>query len=217
MANSFVNILSISVLLVVSALAHGVTVHTWKDAAGVTHFSDEPGPQGIRSDKLELEELSKPAGDADDDFYSIANQWKRLKAERDLAKTQRLEKQRLRAQERSQLAALEFQAAEAEANRSPQTYPIFGAGIRPGFGNGFHRPGFGLPPYSGRPGDYARPNQKRQARHPNYHSPFHDRAQPQSIRSKPLRRNSSNNADYHSGGYGQRGRSVNGGSLFVRF
>ena len=216
MANKFLNILSISTLLVVSAQAYAVTVHTWKDAAGVTHFSDEPGPQGVSSAQLELEEITKPAANADEDFYSIANQWKRLKAERDVAKSQRLEKQKLKLQERSHLAALERQAEDP--NLQPQTYPVYGPGFRTGFGNGFHRPGYGLPSYgAGNPGYHARSHGKyRQARHPNYHSPFHDRAQPQSIRSKPLRRNSSSNAD-HSGGYGQRGRFHSGGSLFVRF
>ena len=216
MATRFLNILSISALLVVSAQAHAVTVHTWKDKAGVTHFSDEPGPQGTTSHQLELGEVNEPAVNAGEDFYSIANQWKRLKAERDIAKTQRLEKQKLKLQERNHLAALERQAEDT--NLPPQTYPIYGPGFRTGFGNGFRRPGYGLPSHgTGAPGYNGRTRDRhRQARHPNYHSPFHDRAQPQSIRSKPLRRNSSSNAR-HSGGYGPRGRYQSGGSLFVRF
>ena len=85
MRNQFRAILSMSALLVLCSQVSAVTVHTWRDSSGVTHFSDEPSPQGQASSTLEFEGLNKAITAEEDDFYSIANQWKRMKAERDAA------------------------------------------------------------------------------------------------------------------------------------
>lgn len=214
MPHRFLSILSISAVLVLSAQASAVTIHTWKDAAGVTHFSDEPSPVGTDSAVLELGDIAKPTRGENEDFYSIANQWKRLKAERDQSALRRLEKQKLQSAERERVAALQLQADSAPAGHPP-TYPIYGQGFRPGFGNSQYRPGYGLPSFGlSRPG-----RDGRQARHPNYNSPFHDRVQPSSIRPKSSRNNArSGRQNYHGARPGApRGRSQSGGSLFVRF
>lgn len=172
--------------------AHAVTVHKWTDANGVTHFSDEPAPHGTVSDTLSLEKLDTNSAATNEDFYSIANQWQRLKAERDADRARKDAKAQRRAAER--LAALELEAAEQSSQQ--QSNPVF---VGPVNQRGFW--GGGPLPYGARWGDrgrgFGRGGDIRGNRgfyggnahgnrgvHPNYHSPFHDRAQPQAIRPK---------------------------------
>ncbi|MEM7469113.1 MAG: DUF4124 domain-containing protein [Pseudomonadota bacterium] len=172
--------------VVCSQGALAVTVHTWKDENGVTHFSDEPSPAGVASDTIEFSALDNKSQDATQNYYSIANQWERLKAERDATNQRRAEKAKLRAEAAERQAALEQQVALANAN--PPSYPLYGPIAQRGVwgANRFNRGFRGGNPYG--QDRYAR----RGRVHPNYYSPFHDRVQPQSIRSKPLARPSNN-------------------------
>ena len=203
-----------SALLVLCSQVSAVTVHTWRDSSGVTHFSDEPSPQGQASSTLEFEGLNKAITAEEDDFYSIANQWKRMKAERDAASSRKLEKQKLKAAERERIAAIELQASRQAESRSESyvpTFPIYGsygANFRAGRGGNHYQPGNGLPSF----GRQARHIGRHDNRPSDYHSPFHDRSQPQSIRPKSSRRSS-----IPRGTASGRGRSHAQGSLFVQF
>lgn len=67
-----------------TAFAQASVVHKWVDADGVTHYSDAP-PAGSVTDFEQIELPASPARDAarvDDDYYSIANQWRRMHRER---------------------------------------------------------------------------------------------------------------------------------------
>lgn len=182
-----------------STAGYAVTVHTWKDAQGVTHFSDEPGPVGTPSNEIVLDKIAGQSVQADD-YYSIANQWQRLKSEKDLAAKNRLEKQQLAAAERARKAEFERQSAAQQLDYAP-TYPVFGRGLVY-HGGGYHR-GYGLPSF----GLHGADRHHRVQRHPNYHSPFHDRVQPQSIRPKSTSRNQNS----------YRGRGASRGGFFVQF
>lgn len=110
-------------------VAYAVTVHTWVDAEGTTHFSDQAPAADTASEVFDIA-TSEPV-DAAEDYYSISNQWARLRAERDASDARALERQRLR--------------AEAAAAAAPPPVPEVireGAIIGPyGFGGG----GYGYP------------------------------------------------------------------------
>ena len=195
-------ILSMSLALVFSQTSVAVTVHTWKDENGVTHFSDEPAPQGVKSNTVEFDKIDSAQKLQTEDFYSIANQWRRLKAERDASRERLEAKAKRLAAERQ--AAYELQAAR-EANSYPSNPVVYGpinpAGLWGTRGYGYGQPGAGY--------GYPHAHSRARARvHKNYYSPFHDRPQPQSIRPKPL----SNRPSAY------RGRSSGAhASFFVRF
>ena len=80
----------------VGAAAAAVTVHTWVDADGITHFSDQAPASDTVSEVFDIA-TTEPV-DAAEDYYSISNQWARLRAERDASDARALERDRLRAE-----------------------------------------------------------------------------------------------------------------------
>lgn len=73
-----------------------VTVHTWRDAQGVRHFADKPPAEPGTTDAAEITLDTGAALDPSDlDYYSIAQQWQRLRAERDAQNALELEKRRI--------------------------------------------------------------------------------------------------------------------------
>jgi len=138
-------VLALLLLAVAWPFAAGaVTIHTWVDEAGVRHYADAP-PAAASDDSEAFEIQTSPAADAEADYYSIANQWERLRAEREADEAQRLERERLRRE-----------SALAEQARAQRAAPVddsvrgvvpwgvvpYGGGFRPGLGPGFH-PGYG--------------------------------------------------------------------------
>jgi hypothetical protein len=114
---------SIGVLLCsISILTPAATVHRWVDEHGVTHFSDAP-PAGGASDVkiLELSDDFPAAPDTRTNYYSIANQWERMRDERDQKTRVELEKARIRAEKGAAVAYSE-PAAEPEERRY---YPVY--------------------------------------------------------------------------------------------
>ena len=208
MRTHFSYILSICGGLVLACNALAITVHTWKDEHGVTHFSDSPSPAGVDSESINFDQLEKKTTEHGDDYYSISNQWQRLKAERDATNARRDAKAQLRAAEAERQAALELQhAANAPQNSYPVFGPINGGGYwgGPGIWNRNPNARYGRDHHQHRPYNAKAYNARgRHARvHPNYYSPFHDRVQPRSIRPKPLTN--------RAGGY--RGRPSSGFSV----
>ena len=192
MRTYFSHILTICIGLVFVNSATAITVHTWKDEHGVTHFSDSPSPAGVESEALNFDQLREKSADNSEDYYSIANQWQRLKAERDASNARREAKAERRAAEADRRAALELQQANAtQPNGYPVYGPLNGGGIwgGPGIwnrapnyrhGQGFHhqRP-YDAGGYNGR-GRHTRV-------HPNYYSPFHDTTvRPRAFRPKSI-------------------------------
>ena len=115
--------ISMTVLLCsISISAPAATVHRWVDEHGVTHFSDAP-PAGVANDvkTLELSEDFPTAPDTRTNYYSIANQWERMREERDENTRVELEKARIRAEKAAAVAYSE-PAAEPQERRY---YPIY--------------------------------------------------------------------------------------------
>jgi len=95
------------------------TIHSWVDAEGITHFSDTPPQAGTaNATTIELAENFPPVVDAEADYYSIANQWSRMRAEREAAARLSLEKAKLRAVSAEPSAPPEYE-------ESPRYYPVY--------------------------------------------------------------------------------------------
>ncbi len=65
-----------------AALAQASVVHKWVD--GVTHYSDEPPPANATGfERIDLPTPPAPvANNSREDYYTIANQWRRMHRER---------------------------------------------------------------------------------------------------------------------------------------
>ena len=87
-------------LLLWATASAAVTVHTWVDADGVRHFADAP-PAGAAHDSASEITLDGGAAQApgDSDYYSITNQWQRLRAEREAQSAMDLERRRIDAEQ----------------------------------------------------------------------------------------------------------------------
>ena len=109
-----------------SAAAAAVIVHTWVDADGVRHFADAPPADNQASSEVKIDD-APPGVDVDTDYYSIVNQWQRLRAEREAQAALDLERERVDAEQRA--------SATPPATEPPRAmdYP--------------HYYGYPLPPY----------------------------------------------------------------------
>jgi hypothetical protein len=110
-------------------------VYRWVDEGGVTHFSDSP-PAAQDTVQGGVESIALPdnfpaAADPAGDYYSIVNQWKRMREERNEREKLALEEERLRLeQSRAELVA--GQAASA-APAAVDTTPVVVYGGFPRF------------------------------------------------------------------------------------
>lgn len=90
------HLVSLMWLWAMAPAAPAVTVHTWVDADGVRHFADAP-PAGAAASNASAFTLDVGEGLApgDADYYSISNQWQRLRAEREAQNAMDLEQRRI--------------------------------------------------------------------------------------------------------------------------
>ncbi len=121
MPNAF-QILFILLLCSISVSAPAATVHRWVDEHGVTHFSDAPPAENVSDVKtLELSDDYPDAVDTRTNYYSIANQWERMRVEREQKNRVELEKARIRA---DKAAAVAYSEPVVEA-REPRYFPAY--------------------------------------------------------------------------------------------
>jgi hypothetical protein len=99
------------VLLATISTSGAEVVYTWVDASGITCFSDTPPTDESISVGL-IENLPPPAAGmpADEDFYSVANQARRMETQRLLA--EKLKAERLQAEAEAHQARTEALAAQ---------------------------------------------------------------------------------------------------------
>ena len=127
-------LLGLALCCAASACA-AVTVHTWVDADGVRHFADAPpAAAGTSSSEITIDGGVTPLAD-DVDYYSISNQWQRLRAERESLDALALEQRRID-------AAPPFAPAPVVQDSGPRSvfYPNF-FGLPPRFGPPYPPPG----------------------------------------------------------------------------
>ena len=138
------NLLKIAILVLlcsISALSIAGTVHRWTDGDGITHFSDTiPSSAALEISTLELDDDFPPVSDRVSNYYSITNQWERMKKERDTRNELSLEKERIRVERAAALA----DAAQPIVEPANSRYlPIYGFPRRGLQGSRFADPLFG--------------------------------------------------------------------------
>jgi len=83
-------------MLLWATVSAAVTVHTWVDAEGVRHFADAPPVGDATTEASEITlDVGASLAPGDADYYSISNQWQRLRAEREAQHAVELERRRL--------------------------------------------------------------------------------------------------------------------------
>ncbi len=153
----------------ISFCTSAATIHSWIDADGITHFSDIPPATDVTDATIiELSDKYPPLPDPEADYYSIANQWNRMREERDAKNKLSLERARIRAEESTALVSLD--ATSGQRNYGGY-YPIYGL---PGrhvnqIGTGFHgadrRSAFDRGPHHVQAGHGRLGRANRRARH----------------------------------------------------
>ncbi|MCZ6665321.1 MAG: DUF4124 domain-containing protein [Gammaproteobacteria bacterium] len=92
----------VAVALLFVARAEAITVHTWIDDEGVRHYADAPPTATVAdSEQIVINEVPADGVDAKDDYYSIVNQWQRVRDERRESDALRLEHERLKFESRA--------------------------------------------------------------------------------------------------------------------
>ena len=121
--------------LLASAPAGAVTVHTWVDEQGVTHFSDAPPGGAQPSSEVQVQEAAPAQGaGGSGDYYSIVNQWQRMREEREQQDALELERERLdAARPPPPPTPGEMASEEAPTLLYPYPYPYPGPHHRHGY------------------------------------------------------------------------------------
>ena len=118
-----------ALLLVLSSIVYGGSVHKWVDEKGVTHYSDQaPEKDTLQVDQLEVTDVYQ-TNNAEDDYYSASNQWARMHAERIERKKLQLEKAKLKQSKINATPQVVYVEPE-NATRSGIYYPAFANGFR---------------------------------------------------------------------------------------
>jgi len=119
-------------LFLLSAMTINVqagSVHKWVDAQGVTHYSDQL-PKSLAStnydavkqiDVLDSYSNSSRYSENQDDYYSISNQWARMKEERLERKQLQLEKAKLKERQKAVAPQIVY-VNQAKDDRSRNIY-----------------------------------------------------------------------------------------------
>ena len=111
--------ISISIVLLP---AYAGVVHKWVDEKGITHYSDEaPISDTSEMTQIELPRTTQATAGAQDDYYSIANQWERMLKERLNRAKLKLEHDRLKSTQREEKSD-KFYPQESDENRYATIY-----------------------------------------------------------------------------------------------
>jgi len=143
-------------LLLTSLLLYSVmlnvyagSIHKWVDAQGVTHYSDqlpefssEKNNNSVKqievlsaySNSVKQSDISK---NYHDDYYSVTNQWARMREERIARKQLQIEKAKSKAAQQPVVPQVVY-VNQAEEERSRKYYPVYGFGHR-GYGHKIHK------------------------------------------------------------------------------
>jgi hypothetical protein len=115
------------------------TVHTWLDAEGIRHYADAPPAESVaQSERIEFADT--PPGDDDTaaDYYSISNQWARLRDERDASDARALERKKLLVEQRKlQSESAPRREDDAYRNGGYRGYAPYYRGQYGSYGQGF--------------------------------------------------------------------------------
>jgi len=135
-------------LSAVTLNVYAASIHKWVDEHGVTHYSDQL-PKNISetlSDNNAVEQIDvlstyRNTGknfDKQDNYYSVTNQWARMREERLARKQLQLEKAKQKAAQKPVVPQVVY-INQAENDRPRNSYyPVYGLGHF-GYQNRFHK------------------------------------------------------------------------------
>ena len=119
--------LLIIALFTFGSSVHAGSVHKWVDEKGITHYSDHvPNNINNSAERIEIPSTYESTVDQDD-YYSILNQWTRMREER-------LERKKLQLEKAKQKMALKQAQAAAvpqvvylgeQEERNTRYYPVY--------------------------------------------------------------------------------------------
>ncbi|MEM7401686.1 MAG: DUF4124 domain-containing protein [Pseudomonadota bacterium] len=119
---------------------YAASVHKWVDENGVTHYSDQaPEHYVAQVDEIKISN-NYSQSNAQDDYYSVSNQWARMHAERVARKKLQLEKAKLK-QSQSEVTPQVVYFNQDEDSSGQGYYPVF-ANSFGRFGNKYYSNGF---------------------------------------------------------------------------
>ncbi len=153
--------------LIIHSYAWGASVHTWVDAHGVTHFSDTPPTDESQVEVIHMQDFDA-ASASGNDYYSISNQWQRLREERLSLERLHLEKKKARATTQPEVVYVDDTATAPGRRIFYPTVTTYGGSL--GFDSRLypHHPAYHRHrhhPIDGRAGPYdQRSHERRHAR-----------------------------------------------------
>jgi len=116
-------------LAVVTSTVNAASVHKWVDASGVTHYSDQAPENNSKSNvqvvvtKINVSDDYRTTS-FHNDYYSVTNQWARMKEERIERKQLQLEKAKQQAAQK-QVAPQVVYVNEFEEDNRRSSYPVY--------------------------------------------------------------------------------------------
>ena len=130
-------IVLVTLLLNAFGWAHAGSVHKWIDESGVTHYSDQaPAPDSAEVKELIVSDVySSPS--YEEDYYSVTNQWARMREERLERKKLQIEKAKLKAEQQATQPQVVY-IDEEDDRQGSVYYPAYGFGHH-GFINRHYR------------------------------------------------------------------------------
>ncbi len=136
-------------LLAVAISVQAGSVHKWVDAQGVTHYSDRLPKNDTLADsgsgQVEVTQITISdeyrSQDYQNDYYSVTNQWARMKEERIARKQLQLEKAKQKASQRPAVPQVVYVNEEQDSRSNGLYFPAH----RVSFGSS-HR-GYGIKRY----------------------------------------------------------------------
>jgi len=124
-----ISLILITLLLFAIALpTYAGTVHKWVDAQGITHYSDQL-PENISNSVKHIDVSNSysnsDSSDYQQDYYSVTNQWARMREERLERKQLQLEKAKQKAVQQPVVPQIVYiNQAEEDRNRNVY-YPAY--------------------------------------------------------------------------------------------
>ena len=134
-------VLFTSLWLVSTCFSSGLfafTVHTWLDAEGIRHYADAPPDASVgQSERIEFADTPPGDDDAAADYYSISNQWARLRDERDASDARALERKKLLLEQRQLQSQSAPPPEDVYRSGGYRGYAPYYPGQYGGYGQGF--------------------------------------------------------------------------------
>ncbi len=139
----YIPLLLVTLFWITLSVVHAGTIHKWVDENGVTHYSDQaPLNNPISTNQIDVSNVYSDS-DYKENYYSITNQWARMREERLERKKLQLEKVKQKAALKQAQAALVPHVVylnQEEERSSRVYYPAYRFGYgHHGFRNKHHK------------------------------------------------------------------------------